>query len=66
MSATGHPPLISAHADFRRDVFARTQSRDMSSREWDRREAPLHSWSQMLYPALGLAAAMLAVVEIVH
>ena len=68
MSASGHAPLISAHADFRHEdyVFARTQSRDSAAREWDNRTAPLQSWSQLLYPALGLAAAVLAVAEIVH
>jgi hypothetical protein len=68
MSATGHPRLISAHADFRHEdyVFARTQSRETAARQWDHRTAPLHAWSQMLYPALGVAAALLAVAEIVH
>lgn len=68
MSAKGQPTLISAHADFRHEdyVFARTQSRDLQAREWDRRESPLRSWSGMLYPALGVAAAVLAVAEIVH
>ena len=68
MSANGHPALISAHADFRHQdyVFARTQSRETAAREWDHRTAPLQSWSQFLYPALGVAAAVLAVAEIVH
>jgi hypothetical protein len=68
MSATGHPAQISAHADFRHEdyVFARTQSRETAARQWDHRTAPLQSWSQFLYPALGLAAAVLAVAEIVH
>jgi hypothetical protein len=68
MSANGHATLISAHADFRHEdyVFARTQSRETSAREWDHRTAPIQSWSQWLYPALGVAAAVLAVAEIVH
>ncbi|MDB5734241.1 MAG: hypothetical protein JWP16_2143 [Alphaproteobacteria bacterium] len=68
MSATGHTALISAHADFRHEdyVFARTQSREMTARAWDHRTAPLQSWSQFLYPALGLAATMLAVAEVIH
>ncbi len=68
MSANGHATLISAHADFRHEdyVFARTQSRETAARAWDHRTAPMQSWSQFLYPALGLAAAVLAVAEIVH
>jgi hypothetical protein len=68
MSANGHATLISAHADFRHEdyVFARTQSRETAGREWAHRAAPIQSWSQLLYPALGVAAAVLAVAEIVH
>lgn len=64
----GHPNLISAHADFRREdyMFERTQSRALADREWESREGRLHSWSEILYPALGVAAAVLAVAEIVH
>ena len=59
---------ISAHADFRREdyVFERTQSRALAAREWESRESRLHSWSEILYPALGVAAAVLAVAESVH
>lgn len=62
------PALISAHADFRPEdyVFARTQSRALQAAEWVKSEPPLRSWSDMLYPALGVAAAVLAVAEIVH
>jgi hypothetical protein len=66
--SNGHSTLISAHADFRLEdyVFARTQSRALQAAEWEKSEPPLKSWSDMLYPALGLAAALLAVAEIVH
>jgi hypothetical protein len=59
---------LSAHADYRREdyYFARTQSRAMNALEWEHSEKPLHSWSDFLYPALGAAAALLAVVEVIH
>jgi hypothetical protein len=59
-----HP---SAHADYRHEdyFFARTQSRALAAREWVY-TAPLHSWSEILYSALGAAAALLAVVEVIH
>ena len=65
---TGHPTLISAHADFRHEdyVFAGAQSRTQQGLEWETREPRLHSWSEILYPALGVAATLLAVAEIVH
>ncbi len=58
---------LSAHADYRHEdyFFARTQSRALAAREWERSER-LHSWSEYLYPALGAAAALLAVVEVIH
>ena len=58
---------LSAHADYRHEdyFFARTQSRALAAREWVHSE-PLHSWSEILYPALGAAAALLAVVEVIH
>ena len=60
--------LVSAHADFRHEdyVFARTQSRVLQAAEWEKSDKPLKSWSDMLYPALGVAAAVLAMAEIVH
>jgi hypothetical protein len=60
--------LISSHADYRREdyVFARTQSRATSEREWAHREDRLHSWSEVVYPALGLAGVALAVLEVLH
>ncbi len=60
--------LLSAHADFRHEdyVFARTQSRALQAAEWVKTEPPLRSWSDVLYPALGVAAAVLAMAEIVH
>ncbi len=59
---------ISSHADYRREDyhFARTQSRASGALEWEHSERPLHSWSEILYPALGVAGAVLAVLEIVH
>lgn len=58
---------LSAHADYRHEdyFFARTQSRALAAREWEHSE-PLQSWTQYLYPALGAAAALLAVVEVIH
>ena len=58
---------LSAHADYRHEdyFFARTQSRALAAQEWVHSQ-PLHSWSEILYPALGAAAALLAVVEIIH
>jgi hypothetical protein len=59
---------LSAHADYRHEdyFFPRTQSRAMNALEWVHSEKPLHSWSEFLYPALGAAAALLAVVEVIH
>ena len=61
MSATGHPKIISAHAEYRHGnyMFARTQSRSQRELAWERRATRLISWSEMLYAALGIAAAML-------
>lgn len=68
MSAIGHTQLLSAHADYRREdyVFARTQSRETGALEWETRASPLRSWSQILYPALGLAGAAMALLEVLH
>jgi len=68
MSAAGQTIIASAHADYRHEdyVFARTQSRKTSALEWEDRVPPLHSWSQVLYPALGLASAAVAMFEILH
>ena len=62
------PSVISTHADFRHEdyVFARTQSRALQAAEWEKTAPPFRSWSEILYPALGVAAAVLAVAEIVH
>ena len=59
---------LSAHADYRHEdyFFPRTQSRALSALEWEHSEKPLHSWSEILYPALGAAGALLAILEIVH
>lgn len=57
---------LSAHADYRHEdyFFARTQSRRLAAREWERTQK-LHSWSEILFPALGAAAALLVVAEFV-
>jgi hypothetical protein len=59
---------LSAHANYRHEdyFFSRTQSRAMNALEWEHSDKPLHSWSEILYPALGAAAALLAVVEVIH
>ncbi len=66
---SNHPAsVLSAHADYRREdyYFPRTQSRAMAARDWEKSPRPLHTWSEVLYPALGLAAVALAALEIVH
>lgn len=57
---------LSAHADYRHEdyYFARTQSRALAARQWEHTK-PLHSWSQIIFSALGAAAALLVVAEIV-
>jgi hypothetical protein len=59
---------LSTHADYRHEdyFFARTQSRGLAALEWEHSAKPLQSWTGILYPALGAAAALLAVVEIIH
>ena len=59
------PIAISSHADYRRSdyMFAREQSRALSSLEWEDREPPLHSWTQMLPTVLGLATDVIALFE---
>jgi hypothetical protein len=59
---------LSAHADYRHEdyYFARTQSRALRALEWEHSEKPLQSWSQILYPALGVASTLLAALEIIH
>ena len=59
---------ISAHANYRHEdyFFARTQSRASSALEWERSDKPLHSWSELLYPALAAAGAVIAVLEVLH
>lgn len=68
MSDHGQPAILSAHADYRREdyVFARTQSRPTSELEWEDRVPRLHSWSEVIYPVLGLASAAAVVLEILH
>lgn len=68
MSAIGHTSPLSAHADYRREdyVFARTQSRQTGALEWETRVQPLHSWSEILYPALGLAGVAATLFEVLH
>ena len=59
---------LSAHADYRHEdyFFARTQSSALNALEWEQTEKPLHSWAEVIYPALGVASALLAVLKIVH
>ena len=58
---------LSAHADYRHEdyFFARTQSRTLAARQWEHTKR-LHSWSELLFPAMGAAAALMAVIEIIH
>ena len=60
--------IVSAHAEYRPNdyVFARTQSRAQSRLAWEDRKAPLHSWTQMLFPALGALTAAAVLAEILH
>jgi len=57
---------ISAHADYRHEDyhFARTQSRALSALEWEDSAKPLQSWSELLYPTLATAGAVIAALEI--
>ena len=59
---------ISAHADYRHEdyFFARTQSRAQRMLDWERSDKPLHSWSELLYPAGAAAGAMIAVLGILY
>ena len=57
---------ISAHADYRHEdyFFARTQSRALRALEWEHSGKPLHSWSELLCPALAAAGAVIAMAGI--
>jgi len=59
---------ISAHADYQHKdyFFERTQSPAMRALEWEKSEAPLKSWSQIVYPALATAGALAAIAELIH
>ena len=59
---------ISAHADYRHEdyFFNRTQSRALRALEWEHSDKPLHSWSELLYPALAAAGAVIAVAGILY
>jgi len=59
------PIAISSHADYRRSdyMFAREQSRVLNSLEWEDREPPLHSWTEMLPAVLGIATAAIVLFE---
>jgi hypothetical protein len=61
MSAIGRPKIISSHANYRREdyMFPRAQSRSMNERLWERREGPLHSWSEFIYPAASVIGIFL-------
>ncbi|HWY63202.1 MAG TPA: hypothetical protein VNW15_14965 [Rhizomicrobium sp.] len=67
LPTANRPTIVSSHADYRRSdyIFPRAQSRVMNDREWERREAPLHSWTKMLFPVLSAltAAAALAILH---
>jgi sarcosine oxidase delta subunit len=58
---------LSAHAEYRHEdyYFARTQSRALAARKWEHTKR-VRSWSEIVVPALGAAAAILVVVEMVH
>jgi hypothetical protein len=62
------PVTIASHADYRRSdfMFAREQSRALSSLEWEGREPPLHSWAEVVPAVLGIATAAIALLEVVH
>jgi hypothetical protein len=57
---------ISAHANYRHEdyFFSRTQSRALRALEWEHSDRPLHSWSELLYPAAAAAGAVIAVLGI--
>jgi hypothetical protein len=57
---------ISAHANYRHEdyFFRRTQSRALRALEWEHSDRPLHSWSELLYPAAAAAGAVIAVLGI--
>jgi len=59
---------ISAHANYRHEdyFFNRTQSRALSTLEWEHSDKPLQSWSELVYPALAAAGAVIAVAGILY
>ena len=59
---------ISAHADYRHEdyFFNRTQSRALRALEWEHSDKPLQSWSELVYPALAAAGAVIAVAGILY
>ena len=59
---------ISAHANYRHEdyFFARTQSRALRALEWEHSGKPLHSWSELLYPAAAAAGAVIAIAGILY
>ena len=59
---------ISAHANYRHEdyFFNRTQSRALSGLEWEHSGKPLHSWSQLLYPAAAAAGVVIAALGILY
>ena len=64
-----HPKLNgSARADYRRSdyLFSRAQSVAYSQLKWERRIPGLHSWSDLIIPALAATAAMAAVVAALY
>jgi hypothetical protein len=59
---------VSAHADYRHEdyFFNRTQSRALTALEWEHSGKPLHSWSEILYPAAAVAGAVVAVLGMLY
>ncbi|HWU55945.1 MAG TPA: hypothetical protein VN175_10625 [Rhizomicrobium sp.] len=57
---------ISAHANYRHEdyFFNRTQSRALSALEWEHSDKPLHSWSELFYPAAAAAGVAIALIGI--
>jgi hypothetical protein len=68
MSDIHKPAIISSRADYRRSdyVFGRQQSRMFADLEWEDREAPLHSWAEVLPTVLGLGTAAIVLLEALH
>jgi hypothetical protein len=68
MSAIGMPKIISSHANYRHEdyFFSRTQSRSLNELGWERREGPLHSWSEFFYPTASVIGTLLIMLVVFH